>query len=239
MSVITIFHYHSEPGNRSSDSTIENAFQALSKQIISQNLTIGINVPDAATVQVTAEQGETIESHAILASLRPSFGAPTSTFNVSLRNGNLTPHLLATAPIVEYVQVWFPISQANPEFQRNIEQDFQRFDDIFIEGARNTTGWMSGWIEEEQEHEAIVNEKARCFFVARGWVSMSDFQNATQQDAYKRAAPVLFAWNAPFKMVSYIPDGRVLLKADRNVVACRARSWVVKTNLLPTNSLCR
>jgi heme-degrading monooxygenase HmoA len=210
MPVVEIVQFHT--GDHSIDSVVSvipkiiQALDAPRQQVSFYHVSIGTHVQDPNTLQITAEKRETTEAHSIIETLRPVISASLSAFNVTLESTILGPNgpAPATAPIVEYVQTWFPVSRVTPEFQREIESDFRRFDDIFTEGAKNTTGCTSGWILEEQEHDKIVNEKAKCFLVVRGWESMDDFQAAVEHDAFKTASPIVFGWNAPFKMVSFL-----------------------------------
>lgn len=70
-----------------------------------------------------------------------------------------------------------------------------------VQTRRGTLGWTSGWGLDEQEHENVKDEKAKCFFVVRGWESMETLEQSIKKDAFKKAIPILLAWNAPFKMV--------------------------------------
>ncbi|OBT72691.1 hypothetical protein VF21_08798 [Pseudogymnoascus sp. 05NY08] len=121
-------------------------------------------------------------------------------FHVLLNRSALSPDGPATAPVVEFVQNYFPASRVTPEFQKQVEEDFVRFDGIYKKGAKGNLSWASGWVLEDQEHESIKGEMAKCFFIARGWESMDCFEQSLQNDAYKEAIPILFAWNAPWKM---------------------------------------
>ena len=168
---------------------------------------LGIQVQDQYAIQITSEwdnssaQGaENLEEQAALISnLSTLYGKHETAFHVSLDRSVFGPGGLAQAPVVEYVQTWFPTSQVTPDFHRKIESDFSRFDAVYLEGATGHLGLATGWVLEELGHEKITGgEKARCFFVMRGWESMDAFQRAVQHEKYKESIPILFAWEAPF-----------------------------------------
>lgn len=109
----------------------------------------------------------------------------------------------ATSNVVEWVQVWFPSSQLTPEFRAGIESDFARFEAIFFREPDGAEGGTSGWSLDDEDHPEIAGEKARCFYVMRGWRSMEHFGRSVQTDAAKEAHPIVYGWNMPFKLVRY------------------------------------
>ncbi|KAF8856374.1 hypothetical protein BDZ45DRAFT_727537 [Acephala macrosclerotiorum] len=142
----------------------------------------------------------TSRTTAFIKSLRSFYGEPYSIFHVTLDRSAFGSDGPATANVVEYVQTYFPASRVTPEFQKQVEEDFFRFDEIYSKGAKVSVSWAFGWVLEEQEHEDIKGEKARSFFVTSGWESMDHFEQSVKNDAYKKAIPLLLAWNAPWKM---------------------------------------
>ena len=109
----------------------------------------------------------------------------------------------ATSNVVEYVQVWFPSPRLTPEFRKSIEDDFARFSTIFERESDGDEGLAVGWSVDDEDHPEVQGEKARCFFVMRGWASMERFGRSTQTEAAKEAFPIVFGWLAPFKLVSF------------------------------------
>ncbi|RQM04648.1 hypothetical protein DH86_00003757, partial [Scytalidium sp. 3C] len=115
-------------------------------------------------------------------------------------------------------------SRKTPEFRKQIKEDFLKFDEIYSKGATGNSSLAFGWLLEEQEHDENKGEKASCFFVIRGWESMDHFEQSVKHDAYKEAIPLLFAWNAPWKMNLYskykwftvlsLPDSTVGTRGD-------------------------
>jgi heme-degrading monooxygenase HmoA len=192
------------------DDTIQKAVKALKDVKSPQHFVLGTQVQDKGAVQITSEW-DGIQDYAnfaaipeftsFLKSVSSTYGHPHSVFHVALDRSAFGADGPATANVVEYVQTYFPAPRVTPEFQKQVEADFARFDEIYRKGATGGESWAFGWVLEEQGHEDIRDEKAKCFFVTRGWDSMDLFQQSVQNDAYKEAIPLLLAWNAPFKMV--------------------------------------
>ncbi|KFZ11349.1 hypothetical protein V501_04807 [Pseudogymnoascus sp. VKM F-4519 (FW-2642)] len=189
--------------------TIQNAANALKGVKIPQYFALGTQVQDKRSVQITSEWDgiqnytnleATSEYSSFTDSVCNSCGKPDDIFHVVLSRPAFGSDRPVAAPVVEFVQSYFPESRVTPEFQRGIEEDFARFDKIYKKGVKGDLGLSSGWVLEEQEHENIEDEKAKCFIIARGWESMDCFEQSVQNDAYKEAIPILFAWNAPWKM---------------------------------------
>lgn len=216
MTLIEIIYFNAEPPPDSHaprttvEDTIQNAANGLNKVKIPQNFALGTQVQDKGTIQITSEWDgvqdhanleATPEHRSFINSLRDSCGKPDNVLHVPLNRSAFGPDGAATGPVVEFVQTYFPASRVTPEFQKRVEEDFERFDVIYRKGTKGDLSWASGWVLEDQEHESIQGEKAKCFFIARGWESMEFFDQSVQNDAYKEAIPILFAWNAPWKMV--------------------------------------
>ena len=191
------------------DNTIQKAAKALKGVKTPQHFVFGTPIQDKGAVQITSEwDGVTDyanfeaspEFSSFISTLRSTYGSPQSIFHVALDRSAFGAGL-ATAPVVEYVQTSFPVSRVTPAFQKQIEADFSRFDEIYKKGATGNLGWAFGWVLEELDHDDVKGEKTKCFFVMRGWKSMRHFELSVQNDAYKESIPLLFAWNAPFKMV--------------------------------------
>lgn len=192
------------------DYTIQNAANALKGVKFSQQFAIGTQVQDKGAIQIISEWDgaqdyatleATVEYGSFINSVHNSCGKPDNIFHVPLNRSAFGPQGAATAPVVEFVQNYFPASRVTPDFQKRIEEDFKRFDGIYRKGAKGNLSWASGWMLEEQEHESIKGEKAKCLLIARGWESMNFFEQSLQNDAYKESIPILFAWKTPWKMV--------------------------------------
>lgn len=216
MTLIEIIQFNAEPlldshtPRATVEGTIQNAANSLKGVTIPQHFSLGIQVQDKGTIQIISEWNgvqdhanleATPEYRSFINSVRNSCGTPDNIFHIPLNRSAFGPDGAATGPVVEFVQNYFPTSRVTPEFQKRVEEDFERFDGIYRKGAKGNLSWSSGWMLEEQEHESIKGEKAKCFFIARGWESMDFFEQAVQNDAYKEAIPILFAWNSPWKMV--------------------------------------
>ncbi|KAH7143446.1 hypothetical protein EDB81DRAFT_934656 [Dactylonectria macrodidyma] len=193
----------------STNDAIEKASKALGEVKPPQSFALGTHTQDLGTIQITSEWDgaldslsfhDTPEHDSFIKIVRDSFGEPHSIFHAAVSQSAFGPDGLATANATEFVRIYFPSSRVNPEFQKQIEEDFAKFDDIFKKGAKGDLSLAYGWVLEEQDHESIKGEKAKSFFVARGWESMEHFQQSVDNDNFKEAMPLLLAWNAPFKM---------------------------------------
>ncbi|KFX85856.1 hypothetical protein V490_09363 [Pseudogymnoascus sp. VKM F-3557] len=204
MALIEIIQFSAESQN-----TIQKAANVFKGVKHPQHFALGTQVQNNNTIQITTEWSDaqdlatlqaTPEHKSFITGVRNSCGALDSIFHVPLTRSVFGPDGPGTAPVVEFVQSYFPTSRATPEFQKRIEEDFVRFDGIYREGVKGELGWAFGWVIEEQEHEGIEGEKAKCFLVMRGWESMSCFEESVKHDKYKEAIPILFAWGAPWRM---------------------------------------
>lgn len=216
MAITEVIQYGAEPlldahaPGTTVDNTIQKAVKALKGMRIPQHFVLGTQVQDKGAVQITSERDgvqdyvndeTTPEFSSFVRSVRTFCGEPLNIFHVALERSAFGPDGPATTNVVEYVQTYFPASRVTPGFQKQVEEDFLRFDEIYIKGAKGCVSWAFGWVLEEQEHENINGEKAKCFFVIRGWESMDHFEQAVKSDAYKEAIPLLLSWNASFKIV--------------------------------------
>lgn len=164
---------------------------------------IGSQVDNKDIIQVTSVWDESQSDVNLGSTLQESsFSKSMQSYHVALDRSAFGTNGPVTANVVEFVQCYFPATRITSEFQNQIERDFSTFDEIFTQGAKGAGSLAWGWVVEEQEHEEIKGEMAKCFFVARGWESMDFFEQSVKTAAYKEAIPILFAWNAPFKMVS-------------------------------------
>ncbi|KAH7159467.1 hypothetical protein B0J13DRAFT_602156 [Dactylonectria estremocensis] len=188
---------------------IHKAFKALEEVKTPQSFALGTHTQDQGVIQVTSEwdgaQGglnfqDTPEHDSFIQVVHNFFGKPRSVFHAILDQSAFGPDGLATANAIEFVQIYFPSSRVTPEFQKKIEKDFSKFDGIFKKGAKGDLGLACGWVLKEQDHEGIKGEKAKSFFVTRGWESMEHFHQSVDNDNFKEAMPLLLAWNAPFTM---------------------------------------
>lgn len=209
MAVTQIIHFGVEP--TTVDETIQKAVKALKEAQTPQNFVLGTQIQDKGAVQFTSEWDgvkdyENFQTTpgfgSFISNLRSAFGELHDIFHVALNRSAFGSDGSATANVVEHVQIWFPASRVTREFQKQIEEDFLRFDGIYRKDTKGIADAAFGWVLEEQEHEGIQGEKAKCFFVTRGWESMDHFEESIKTDAYKESIPILLSWNAPFKMVS-------------------------------------
>jgi hypothetical protein len=216
MAVAAIIQFSAEPlldvhaPRTTVDDTIQKAFKALKEVKALKHFVLGTQVQDKDAIQTTLEWDgvkdylnfeAAPELGSFIRSVRSFCGEPQNIFHVALNRSVFGPGGPATANVVEFVLNYFPASRVTPEFQKKVEEDFLKFDEIYSKGAKGSAGWAFGWVLEEQEHENVKGEKAKCFFVTRGWETMDYFEQSVKNDAYKDAIPLLFAWNVPWKMV--------------------------------------
>lgn len=136
-----------------------------------------------------------------VSSVRSSCGEPHNVSHVAFNRSAFGPEGPATANVVEFAQNYFPASRVTPEFQKKIEADFLKFDEICRKGIKGNAGLAFGWVLEKQDHEDIKGENARCLLVMRGWESMGHFEEFVRTDTFQEAIQILLAWNAPYEMV--------------------------------------
>lgn len=188
------------------DTIIREAIEALRESKRARHESLGTLVSDSSAVQITAEWEDDHEIHPgwshITDNVKDYIGQPNSIIHISLNEPALGPDGPGTANVVEFAASYFPVSQATPEFKKQIEADFLKFDRTAIKGLKGASGLSYGWVSEEQDHQDISGEKAACFLIMRGWESFSHFEAGTQSPEFKEAAPILFSWGAPFEMVS-------------------------------------
>lgn len=210
-----------------SDASIwQKAAVALQGDKTAQHYVLGTEVQNKSTVQITLEQdgdqrgyknhATTPESAPCGGSVHSLFGAPNDCFHVHFQQSAVGPNGPATANVVEFVRNTFAVSRLTPEFQKQIETDFTNFDEIYQKGKPEGQhgGWTMGWTVEEVEHPDIKNEKTRSFVIVRGWDKFEYFEKSLQSEYYKQAIGVLFAWNAPYQMVSAFSSPSKTLSAD-------------------------
>lgn len=203
--------------NHSDSDKIQGFLWRLEATEHSQNSVVGKQISQDSsrtTIQITSALDDT-EIQADLQSDRSStllvraardlLGKPRTYAVVELSEAAFGPEGPANAKVIEYAESWFPASDVTPEFRRRIEQDFIKFNDIFIQESSGHSGLAFGWGIEEQDHADIGGQRARNFLIIRGWNSFDDFKRSVNTDAYKRATPILLQWKAPFEMVSQAP----------------------------------
>lgn len=214
MTVTEIARFGLDVPSTSDASIWQKAAVALQGDKTPQHYVLGTEVQNKSTVQITSERDDghkgytnpatTPESAACGGSVHSLFGAPKDCFHVHFQQSAVGPNGPATANVVEFVRNTFAVSRLTPEFQKQIETDFLNFDEIYQKGKPEgqSGGWTMGWTVEEVEHPDIKGEKTRSFVIVRGWDKLEYFQQSLQSEYYKQAIGILFAWNAPYQMVS-------------------------------------
>lgn len=216
MTVTEIVKFNAKPGIDSqapytnTDRTTEIVTDALKAAKCPEQYVFGTQVQDQSAAQITSEW-KGIEDYAsfptdpkfssFVGSVSSIYGEPREVYHVALNRSAFGVEGPATANVVEYAQSYFPASRITPEFEKQIEEDFLRFDKIVKKDAKGDLGLAFGWTLEELDHDDIEG-KARGFVILRGWESMEHFEQLVKGEAFKEAVAILYAWKAPFKMVS-------------------------------------
>ncbi|KAF2648713.1 hypothetical protein K491DRAFT_698700 [Lophiostoma macrostomum CBS 122681] len=198
---------------KSVEKLIEKANADLSNTNARYRYAIGTHIQENVVVQVTSEWDDVevyknldanLEYASFVEILRTHFGPPTTQFHITSHRSTFGKDGGATANVVEYVQSYFPVSTVTSAFEKQIFDDFVRFDKIYMPGTQETAGLTMGWTQDEKEHADVKGEKARCFVVIRGWESMQRFEESTKTKEFREAIPILYSWNAPFSMVRLV-----------------------------------
>lgn len=165
---------------------------------------IGTQVQDPNIILLTSEASN-FEDQPLFRAIKDLCGQPTSSYQVDLEESALGPGGAASAPYVEFVANYFPVSRLTPDFRAQVEADFAKFNGICKSIAHGDLGLSTGWSVDEVDHQDVTDEKTKVFLIMRGWRSMEDFENITKHEKFEsEAIPILLAWKAPFKMVSSV-----------------------------------
>lgn len=187
----------------SSESGILGAAQDLQSKSKPHNFLIGTIIQDKTSVQVICEEPEDQDEDRNSTSRNDLLSQiPRKSFRVAFERSLFEAHAPATGKVVEYVQHFFPASQATPDFRARIERDFQEFTDGFSKGVEGRVDLIFGWTLDDVEHEEIKDDKATSFIIVVGWHSMEAFERSLQREEFKNSIRILIAWQAPYKMVS-------------------------------------
>ncbi|KAJ5605356.1 hypothetical protein N7510_010510 [Penicillium lagena] len=198
-----------EAPNTAVEDTIQEAVRALKGVNPRPDFVLGSQLQDQNVIQITSEQDDlqnsvgnesALKFSPFLKSVRSLCGEPLNIFHVALNRPVFGPDGPAMARVVEFVLSYFPVSRVTPDFRKQVQDDFLRFDEIYSPAVTGSQSWASGWLLEDQMHESLNGEMAKCFLVVRGWDSMDHFEASIKSDAYKQAIPLLLAWNTPWKM---------------------------------------
>lgn len=184
----------------STQASIQEHVKSLGQIISSKQTLISTTIGTQNTTEIVSEA----QTDTATTKIHDLFGPPSKKYHVVLNRSLFGPSGAVTRPITEYVQTYFPASRITPAFQKQIEDDFERFNSLAFSDADAANGgdYAFGWVVEQQEHEEIQGEKTRSFFMARAWDSMELFQRFMQTDEARENLPILMGWGAPFRMVS-------------------------------------
>lgn len=185
--------------NGITEDTIKETAQAFASTAPGR-FVVGTQIQDGNTLQITSDWPSSTTLSASDSTIG-AHGQQTNKFHVALDRPVFGKESLAESNVIEFAQSWFPVSQATPEFQKKIDDDFERFDEIFRTNVPGNLGFAKGWVQEELEHQNIKGEKTKSFIIIRGWEKMSQFEDSVQTENFQSAIKILYAWNAPFKMV--------------------------------------
>lgn len=207
MAVLEIILFGANPSLDESttvDEKISKALEDVSGIPYPKHSIIGTRIQHKGSIQITSEWKDA-QHHANFATspefstyiknLSNTLGEPQNIYHIIFNRSAFEPNEPATANVLEFAQSYFPASRITPDFQAQIEREFSEFNRILCQGAivKGRVGQMVGWVLEEQDHEEIKGEKAKCFVVMTGWESMEDFEKSIDNDAFKEALPILLA----------------------------------------------
>lgn len=197
------------PGSTIDSSSPANAIKEVARTIQETlnpaNLMIGSVIQEPNVYQIIAEESHEsgIDSD-MPGPIDIMQSVPRADFRVDFGASLFDAEGPATGKVVEYVQHFFPSSQATPAFRSKIEQDFCKFIEGFSQGGvPGRLGWKFGWTMEDLDHADIANENATSFIIVVGWRSMDDFERSIQREAFRTSIGILLAWKAPYKMVCH------------------------------------
>ncbi|USP79563.1 duf1212 domain membrane protein [Curvularia clavata] len=206
MTITQIIQFQ-QPSASAAETQAHAALQALKDTKAPENYLLGTHIQDERKLQLTSEwhdpQAEsTPAANEYRSTVLSALGSPDKMLHVNFTSetplfGETGPMV---SPIIEFVKIYFPASRATSEFCAKIEKDFNVFDEKCLVAAQGNGGMAYGWVLEEQEHESLKGEKARCFVVARGWQSMQCFEDLLKSQEYKDAMGIVIAWAAPADM---------------------------------------
>jgi len=206
MTVTQIIHFRA-PSASEADAAAHAAVKALKGAKAPENYVLGTQTQDKRNLQLTSEWHDpkaesSAEANTYRETVIKTLGNPDKMFHVTFKDGqsafdNKGP---MSSPLVEFVQIYFPASKINESFRNKIEKDFNKFNDMCAKALKGSGGLTYGWVMEELEHKDVKKEKAKCFFVARGWEGMQYFEEAVKSEEYKEAIGILLAWEAPWEL---------------------------------------
>jgi hypothetical protein len=207
MTVTQIIHFRA-PSASDADAAAHSAVKALKGTKAPENYVLGTQTQDKRNLQLTSEWHDpraesSPEANEYRSTVIKTLGNPNKMFHVTFKDGqsafdNGGP---CSSSLVEFVQIYFPASKvADGGFRAKIEKEFGTFNDMCAEVLKGSKGLAFGWVMEELEHEGVKGEKAKCFFVARGWEGMQFFEEAVKTQEYSEAVKILLAWQAPWEL---------------------------------------
>lgn len=200
-----MFQLQVEQFTTSSLDVAVNDVPASSRTSASTHHFVGARLPEKRTIQLVTETHLSDKQQLDPQSPQQVNGNATSKtlFRLEVPQSSFLNNGPLTAKVVEIVQNWFPVSRLTPEYKRQIEANFAEFEVAFQRGSHGDQGLTVGWSLDDEDHPEIQGDKARSFCILRGWDTFEHFVESAQTDDAKAAFPLLFQWQAPYKLVSY------------------------------------
>jgi hypothetical protein len=140
------------------DNTVQKVIRAMKELVKSPlHLVLGTRIQEVDAIQITLEwkgvqvyvnSDTTPEFNSFIRSVRSFCGEPQSILHTALDRSAFGPDGPATANVVEFAQSYFTASEVAPEFQKQIQEDFLRFNKNFSKSAKGDMGWAFGWVLE-------------------------------------------------------------------------------------------
>ncbi|KAJ4334274.1 hypothetical protein N0V95_009212 [Ascochyta clinopodiicola] len=172
---------------------------------------VGTKVQEPTTIQITSEwprfhTAAELSSSTEFKSFTEAIRALVP-FPITIILTSLDASLFADSapPLVEYVKTDFPAELATPDLQKQVEEDFARFERIYRKrGTASEVGEIGlsvGWAEELVLRASDKAEgRVKSFLVIRGWEDMSRFEESVHTELFKECIPILLSWGAPFDL---------------------------------------
>jgi len=171
------------------------AFQALTSQTGCQNLFYGRQVEHPDFLQLSIDWDAVDSFKAFIGS--SGYGAFKE--NLGLVMGG-PPRLafaarpevapfsnVASAPVSEMVELYFPADYPEADFDKN----FASFKQVVEETAAGVKGVVGGWSVEEMPPREGEDSKDKLFLAAIGWESIDAHMAFRETEGFKKAIPLL------------------------------------------------
>lgn len=209
MPIFEIVQYSSKEGP-----SLEQLVQFAKEANGPTNLVVGKDIKDNTEFQLVVEWGNVTDYQAVVAlesyetftkSLTAACGPPREVLRGASSKSIFGSEGAATSDVLEFARTQFPVARVTAGFEKQLQDDFDKFDDIFKKEAAGGSNWTSGWVLGKQDTVEGADgggAPSRSFFVLRGYNSEEEFVKSIQTESFKKSIPILLGWNGNSNMVS-------------------------------------